>query len=134
MSDKRVHEGNDLAEIIKFLSRFKDDIGEFGIGRLQPNADSLRVLSSSLPIPFDGEVSINGSDNDVAVRGRKRTVDDEQVSVMNTVSDHRFAGDPHEESRGGTLDQQRIKTERRFEILFGRRRKSGYDSTDNPNL
>ena len=68
---------------------------------------------------FDGQFSIDGGDDDTAIRGFEASVDDEEVSVVNASTNHGVSRGPDEEGGGGLLDEVLIEVEGSFEVIIG---------------
>ena len=130
-----------FSEVIQLLSRPENNSRVFWICRLKSNISirSLFPLPSYLfPIPrspfpvsqtkrLHGEVAVDAGDDDVAGRRTERTVDHEEVSVVDARACHGVPLHANEECRCGTLHQEFVQVERRFLILFGWRRKPRHD-------
>ena len=62
----------------------------------------------------------NAGDDDVSAGGAERTVNDKEVAIIYSLSDHRLALNLDEERGGGTLHQQlvQVKNIRRRSVSF----------------
>ena len=91
-----------LAKVVEFLSGAEADDRVGGVGGFEANS----VLVAA--VGLHREVAIYAGDDDVAAGGAERTVDDKEVSVMDSLADHRLALNLDEERGGWTLHQQLV--------------------------
>ena len=119
-------------KVIKLLSWFQHNVGIVRIRRYQSNLPAIPhypfpVPHSPFPIPqakrLHRKVAIDTGDDDVATGGAKRTVDDKEVSIADSIADHGIALHLNEERGCWSLDQQLVQVKRRFLILLGGRGK-----------
>ena len=113
-------------EVVQLLTTLENDNREIRIGRLKsylfPHPSSLIPLHAA--VGLDREVAIYAGDDDIAAGWAERTVDDKEVSVVDSLADHRLALNLDEERGGGALHQQLVQVERRLLVLFGGRGES----------
>ena len=73
------------------------------------------------------KIAVHAGDDHVAVGGAEGSVDHQQIAVADSRAGHRVALDAHEVGGGRTPHQQFVQVERRFQILFSRRREPRND-------
>ena len=123
-----MYAGRDLAEVVELMPRLDVNDREVWIRRFEART----VLVAAICLHC--EIAVNAGYDDIARRRAQRAVDDEQVAVVDALSDHRVALDADEERGGRPPHEKLVEVERRLEILLGRRGKPRHDGTGNFSL
>ena len=136
-----------LAEVVKFLFGLNDNVVIHWICRLKSYCPLPCILfpvpcilfpvpcilfpvpCSLFPESFHREIAVDAGDDDVAVGGADGAVDDEDVAVVDSGTDHGVARDANEVGGGGALDEKLVEVERRLDVLFGGGGEAGYDGS-----
>lgn len=96
----------------------------FGVGGAE--FDVAVVFVAEVEV-FDGELVVDESDDDIAVGGFGRAVDDGDVAVVDAGVDHAVAVHAAIEGGFGVADEVAVEVERLVEVVFGRRGEACFD-------
>ena len=84
-------------------------------------------VGTPLPQPLHSEVAIDHGHDDMAMDGLDRTVDQDDITIIDAGLAHGCAADPHHKRRQRVLDQHVVQVDPFGRVVFGGAGEAGLD-------